>query len=71
MALTEQDRDWIRLMARELAFAAIKETLREHVKGCPHGQALGRIRSLLIGVALGSGIGGAGIVALISRLAGG
>jgi len=66
MALSESDKAECREIAREI----VKEVLIEHIKSCPHGQFLMRSRMLLIGLCIGSGIGGGGAVyALIRSLA--
>ena len=40
MALTEADKDWIKLLARDVAFKVNKEVLISHIASCPHGQKM-------------------------------
>ena len=68
MALSEADRDWVRLMAKELAFEAIKETITLHVQACPHGQNLGKFKAWLVGVIVGCTIVGGGSGFALARL---
>lgn len=64
MALTEQDRDWVQLTARELTYEVIKGVLAEHVKNCPHGQKQLTYKNIIVGVVIGAsffgGLSGAG-----------
>jgi len=59
MVLTSGDKAECKEIAREI----IKEVLIEHIKSCPHGVSLARDRVLLLGVCIGSGIGGGGLAA--------
>ena len=56
--LSKQDSEWVKLVAREIAFEAIKETLSEHVQSCPHGQNIARFRAWMMGLGAGLGLVG-------------
>lgn len=64
MALSEQDRDWIKLTSRELTYEVVKNVLIEHIANCPHGQKQLTYKHLIVGIVIGAslfgGIGGAG-----------
>jgi len=75
MPLNEQDREWVRLMAAQLAREVNQEVLRVHVLQCPHGQLIqmtkSRIRSVLLGAGLGmvlAGLVGGSTAALLMKL---
>lgn len=71
MPLTQQEKDWIKLKARDTAFEVTKEVLIEHIKGCPHGLAIMKAKWLLIGVTLGPTIAGTGLGFALAKLFGG
>jgi hypothetical protein len=59
MAITEQDRDWIKAMIKEATIEALNESrdfararLDSHVRACPNLQ---RLKWMLIGLGLGLG----------------
>ena len=58
--LNEQDREWLRLVAREIAFEVVKECLVVHESNCPHGRRWGQVKFLLIGAAVSAAAFGAG-----------
>lgn len=66
--LNAQDKDWIRLTARELAFQAIKETLSIHIQSCPHGMAMIKAKWLIIGVSIGPMLVGGGAGFALAKL---
>lgn len=68
MALSEADREWVKLIARELAFEAIKETLVLHVEACPHGKNLGKFKAWLVGVIVGCTLVGGGGGYVLAKL---
>lgn len=74
MALTEADKDWIKLLARDVAFKVNKEVLISHIASCPHGQRMIVGKWLIVGVFVGcavaSGLGAGGVLALARLLAG-
>lgn len=77
MALTKEDREWVRLIAEKAAYAVaesvIEKVMIAHIAGCPHGQNLGRFRAWLIGVAVGcsiaGGLGGFGLAKFLEIVA--
>lgn len=71
MPLTKQERDLIRLEAKDIAFAVCKEVMVEHTKICPHGKAIYASKWFALGIFATSGmLGGGGIVALLKILPG-
>jgi len=74
MALTEADKDWIKLLARDVAFEVNKEVIATHIESCPHGQKMlvGKwlIVGIFIGCAVASGLGAGGVLAIARLLAG-
>jgi hypothetical protein len=70
MALTEQDRDWVQLTARELTFEVTKEVLAEHIKTCPLSQKQINYKHLIIGIVIGVTIvtGSGGLTLLLKFL---
>ncbi len=74
MALTKEDKDWIKLLARDVAFKVNKEVLVTHIASCPHGQKMvvGKwlIVGIFVGCAVASGLGAGGVIALARLLAG-
>ncbi len=71
MGLTREEKDWIKLKARDTAFEVTKEVLAEHIKSCPHGMAILKAKWLLIGVTLGPTIAGTGLGFVLAKLFGG
>lgn len=78
MAMTEQDREWIKSMiqtasvetikvAREDAKAVICETLKMHISACPHGQQINVSRAFLAGISLAMFVGGGSAGAFIVK----
>ncbi len=74
MALTEADKDWIKLLTRDVAFRVNKEVIATHIKSCPYGQKMIVGKWLIVGVFVGcavaSGLGAGGVLAVARLLAG-
>ena len=74
MALTEADKDWIKLLARDVAFQVNKEVIISHITSCPHGQRMivGKwmVVGIFVGCAAASGLGAGGVLALARLLVG-
>lgn len=72
MALSEQDRDYIREVAvnsaTEVSERIIEHVLKWHVKSCPHGKSILASKWGLLGICIGSGIGGGGMVAMLIKI---
>ena len=68
MALNEQDKDWVKLLSREIAFQAIKETLAQHIKSCPHGIAMLKAKWLIIGISIAPLLAGGGLGFALAKL---
>ena len=64
MALDEGDK----AIMHDIARCIIKEVMSEHIKTCPHGQAMLRTKILLVGICIGSGIASGGLVLGVTKL---
>ena len=53
MTLSTEDREWVKLAARELVHEVTLELLKTHIEACPHGQLIGRFKSLAVGIVVG------------------
>ena len=61
MVLSQNDREWVKLIAREVAFEANRATLADHVRSCPHGRDLGVFKARFIGFVAGAAAAGGGV----------
>lgn len=72
MALTEQDRAYIREVAVNSATAVskqiIEDVLKWHIEACPHGKSILASKWGLLGACIGSGVGGGGMVAVLTKI---
>lgn len=72
MALSDQDRAYIREVAinaaTEVSKRIIEHVLKWHIDACPHGKSILASKWGLLGVCIGSGIGGGGMVAVLIRI---
>lgn len=72
MALTEQDRAYIREVAinaaGEVSKQVIEDVLKWHTEACPHGKSILASKWGLLGLCIGSGVGGGGMVAVFIRI---
>ena len=72
MALSEQDREYIREVAvnaaTEVCERIIEHVLEWHVDACPHGKSILASKWGLLGLCIGSGVGGGGVVAVLIRI---
>ena len=68
MPLSDQDREWVQLTARELVYQVTKDVIAAHIKSCPHGKFLLTSKWFLIGFCLGPGVIGGGVGALTIKL---
>jgi len=72
MALTEQDRAYIREVAvnaaGEISKQIIEDILKWHVKACPHGKSILASKWGFLGVCAGSAVGGGGIAAMLMEI---
>jgi len=72
MALTDQDRQYIREVAinsaTEVSERIIENMLKWHVKACPHGKSILASKWGFLGICLGSGISGGGMVAVLIKI---
>ncbi len=66
--MTDQDKEWVKLIAKELCFEVTKSIISEHIQSCPHGRSLMNSKWLLVGICIGSGMTGGGIGALMAKL---
>lgn len=72
MALTEQDREYIREVAinsaGEVSKRVIENVLKWHIDACPHGKTILASKWGLLGLCIGSGVSGAGFFAALLKL---
>jgi len=72
MALSELDQAYIREVATNTAGVVSKEVITEvlkwHIDSCPHGKSILASKWGLIGLCLGSGVGGGGIATVLIKL---
>jgi len=72
MALTEQDRAYIKEVAinaaGEVSKQIIEDMLKWHTEACPHGKAILASKWGFLGACLGSGVGGGGIAAVLMEI---
>ena len=72
MALTKQDRAYIREVAvnaaGEVSKQIIEDMLKWHTEACPHGKSILASKWGLLGVCIGSGVGGGGMVAVLIEI---
>jgi len=66
--LSDEDKEWIRLVGRELAFAVFREALPVHQATCPHGLKLVKMKWMMIGIGIGIPLASAGLVAAAIKL---
>jgi len=71
--LGEQDKEWVRLIAREIAFAVFKEAIPLHCETCIHGQKIVKMKWMMVGIGIGIPIASvgalAGLVQVLPKLA--
>jgi len=72
MALSEQDREYIREVAinsaGEVSKQVIEDVLKWHIDACPHGKSIIASKWGLVGWCLGSGVSGGGVAAVLIKL---
>jgi len=72
MVLSEQDRSYIREVAinsaTEVSKQIIEDLLKWHVEACPHGKSILASKWGLLGVCIGSGVGGGSMVAVLIKI---
>ena len=72
MALSEQDREYIREVAVNSAGViskqVIEDVLKWHIDSCPHGKSILASKWGFLGACVGSGIGGGGMVAVLIKI---
>lgn len=68
MALSQDDKDWVKLISREVAFQVNKEVIASHIKSCPHGKTLLASKWFLMGVCIGSGFAGGGLALGVAKI---
>jgi len=72
MALSDQDRAYIREVAvnaaGEVSKQVIEDVLKWHTEACPHGKSILASKWGLLGLCIGSGIGGGSMVAVFIRI---
>ena len=53
MALSRDDKEWVKLTAEKLVYAVTEGVIKEHIKSCPHGRSLLVSKTLLVGIVIG------------------
>lgn len=75
MALTPDDKEYIRLVIAEGQAALVNKitdsAIETHIKLCPHGQALQKNKSFLVGLVIGCNLTGGGLVLAAIKFLGG
>lgn len=61
MALDEADREWVKLIAKDLAYQVNKDVLQEHVKNCPFAKKMVVGKAYIVGICIGVGVASSGI----------
>jgi hypothetical protein len=71
MEMSPAEKEWIRLVSKEIVRQTISGVLAAHIRSCPHGQKQYGFKQLLLGIGIGAGIFGSGfgIANLIARIA--
>jgi len=71
MALSEPDKEWIKLISEKLTYEVTEKVLSKHIEDCPYGQRQVNYKHLIIGIIIGAGIlGGGGGLMLIKSILG-
>jgi len=74
MALTDQDMAYIREVAvnsaTEVSKQIIEDVIKWHIESCPHGKSILASKWGLLGVCIGSGLGGGGLAAVLIKIFG-
>lgn len=72
MTLSDQDREYIREVAvnsaTEVSERIIERMLKWHISACPYGKSILASKWALLGLCIGSGVGGGGMVAVFIRI---
>jgi len=72
MALSELDQAYIREVATNTAGVVSKQVITDvlkwHIDACPHGKSILASKWGLIGLCLGSGVGGGGIATVLIKM---
>jgi len=72
MALSEQDRAYIREVAvnsaTEVSKQIIEDMLKWHIDSCPFGKSIIASKWVLLGVCIGSGLSGGSMVAVLIKI---
>lgn len=68
MTLSEDDKDWVKLMSTEVVREVLKEVIREHIASCPYGKFLSASKWFVIGLIVGPGIVGGGAGFAVAKL---
>lgn len=72
MALTDQDRAYIREVAINSATVCskkiIENVIKWHIEACPHGKSILASKWTLVGLCIGSGVGGGSLVAVLIKI---
>ena len=70
MGLSEQDKEWVKLISAEIAERVTEKVILTHIVGCPYGKMMAASKAFMIGVCIGSGLAGGGLAVGITKLFG-
>lgn len=68
MALTKEDKEWVKLVSEKVMFAVSEKVLTAHIKSCPHGKALLMAKQTIIGIIIGVGVVSGGTIFGLAKL---
>ena len=70
MALSNDDKEWVKLISEKLTYEVTEKVLAEHVKQCPINQKQINYKHLIIGIIIGATIltGGGGLTILLKYI---
>ncbi len=68
MTLSDQDREWVKAIASDIAREVNREVVLEHIKSCPHGKSLLASKFFVGGICIGSGFAGGGLAIALAKL---
>ncbi len=68
MTLSDQDREWVKAIASDIAREVNREVVLEHIKSCPHGKSLMASKCFMAGVCIGSGFAGGGLALTLAKV---
>jgi hypothetical protein len=68
MALTDEDREWVKLLVKDVARQVNIEVLRNHVDTCPVLQKIAVSKAMIVGLCVGAAGIGSSLAAIVEKL---